>query len=135
MVDAETAVEEGSDGVAEYGVTQYARMSVIGGSLAALAYALASAILNIGSAFLAPVRAFANGMATFITGTFGAPVIVTDAGARAAAASFVDGAAASLGPFAFPLAVLVSVAGMYIFLVFLRRISISPTQLIRRRQG
>ena len=132
MVDAETAVEEGSEGVAEYGVGEYAKMSVIGGTLAALAYAIADAILGLGSTLLAPVRAFGRGMATFIGGTLLAPVRVTDAGAAAAAESFLNGAAAALGPFAFPVSVLVSIAGMYIFLWFLRRVSVSPLQLIRR---
>lgn len=132
MVDAETAVEEGSEGVAEYGVSQYARMAVIGSTLAALGYAIAGLILGLFDTLMAPIRAFASGMATFIGGTLLAPVRVTDAGAAAAAASFVDGAAASLGPAAFPVAMLSAVAGMYIFLVFIRRISISPLQLIRR---
>lgn len=132
MVDAETAVEEGSAGVAEYGVSQYAKMSVIGGALTAMAYAIAGLILGAFDTFMAPIRAFASGMATFIGGTIGAPVRITDAGAAASAASFVDGAAAALGPFAFPVAVLSSVAGMLIFLWFIRRISISPTQLLRR---
>ena len=132
MVDAEQAVDEGSSGVAEHGVSQYARMSLIGGTLAALAYAIADLILGLGNTLMQPVRAFASGMATFIGGTLLAPVRVTDAGAAAAAASFTEGAAAALGPFAFPVAMLSVVVAMYIFLMFIRRISISPTQLIRR---
>lgn len=132
MVDAEQAVQEGSEGVAEHGVSQYARMSVIGGTLAALAYAIAGLILGMFDTLMAPVRAFASGMATFIGGTLLAPVRVTDAGAAASVRSFTEGAAAALGPFAFPVSVLVVVIAMYLFLAFLRRISISPTQLIRR---
>lgn len=126
MVDAETAVEEGSSGVAEYGVSQYAKMSVIGGTLAALAYAIADLILGMGTTLMAPVRAFASGMATFIGGTIGAPVIITDAGAETSANSFLTGTASLLGPFAFPVAVAVSVAGMTIFLWWLSNTSISP---------
>ena len=132
MADAETAMEEGSEGVAEYGVSQYARMAVLGSTLAALGYAIAAAILGLVDTALAPIRAFASGMATFINGTLLAPVRVTDAGAAASVASFVDGIGADLGIFAFPAAMLSVVIAMTIFLWFIRRISISPLQLIRR---
>ena len=79
--------------------------------------------------------AFATGFATFITGTFGGPVLINEAGALASAQSFASGTGALLGPFAFPAAVAVSLAGVYLFLLFLRRVSISPLQLIQERDG
>lgn len=132
MVDAETAMEEGSQGVEDHGVVPYARMAVLGSLLAATGYALADLILGLGSTIMAPLRAFASGFATFISGTFLAPVRVTDAGATATVSSFLEGTGALLGPFAFPVAVVSAIAGMYVFLWFLRKVSISPMQLIRR---
>ena len=133
--DAEQVVQQGTDGVDERGVPGYAQAAVLGGGLAAIATALVEIVLGIPGTFLAPVRAFAEGMATLIGGTLGAPVRITDAGATASASSFLEGTGALLGPFAFPVAVAVSAAGMFVFLMFLRRISISPTQLIRERRS
>ena len=132
--DAQQVVSDGQEGVEEQGVVDYTRGAVIGGSATALAIAIAEILIGIPGTFLAPVRAFAEGMATFLRGTLLAPVTVTDAGATASAASFLEGTGALLGPFAFPVAVVVSVAGMYVFLLFLRRISISPLQLIQERR-
>ena len=132
---ASDAVSDGQEGVEEQGVPGYAQGAVIGGSLSALAVALAQILLGIPGTFLAPVEAFASGLATFIGGTLGAPIRITDAGATASATSFLEGTGALLGPFAFPLAVVVSTGGVFVLLMFLRRISVSPTQLIRERRS
>lgn len=132
--DTEEIVETGADHVDERGVGGTARAVVIGGSLTALAMTLVEIITGLPGTFMAPLYAFAEGLATFIGGTLGAPPRITDAGAATAASSFVDGAASALGPAAFPVAVLVSVAGVFIFIRFLQAISISPTQLIRDNQ-
>ena len=131
---ASDAVNDGQAGVAEDGVVSYARGTLIGGSIAAGGTAIAAFILNLQSTILAPVRAFTSSIATFIGGTIGAPVIITDAGAQTSATSFLSGTGALLGPLAFPAAVLVSALGMFLFLMFLRRISVSPTQLWQERQ-
>jgi hypothetical protein len=126
------AVEDGQEGVAEYGVAGFSRGSLIGGTIAAASTAIAGVILAIPDTFLAPIRAFASGFAALISGTLGAPVTITDAGAETAAQSFLTGTASLLGPLAFPAAVLVSALGVMVFLWFIQRSSISPTQLIRR---
>lgn len=123
---AQDAMEDGTAGVEEQGVGGYAQGAVIGTSLSALGVALASFILSIQSTFLEPIRAFTGGIAKYIGGTIGAPVQITTAGAETSAASFASGTAALLGPFAFPLAVLVSVAGMSVFLWWLSNTEISP---------
>jgi len=133
--DAQEIVEDGAEGVEEDGVVGYSRGVIFGGGATALALTLVEVIIGIPGTFLAPVRAFADGVATFSGGTLGGPVIITDAGATTSARSFAEGTAALLGPFAFPIAVLVSVAGVYLFLLFLRRVSISPLQLIQERDG
>jgi hypothetical protein len=131
---ASDAVNDGQEGVKEQGVVGYSRGTLIGGSIAASGTAIAGAILSFQDTLLAPVRAFTGSVATFISGTIGAPVIITDAGAETSATSFLSGTGALLGPLAFPAAVLVSALGMFLFLMFLRRISVSPTQLWQQRQ-
>lgn len=133
--DAQAVVSDGADGVRDEGVVDYTRAVVFGGGATALAITLVEILIGIPQTLLAPVQAFASGFATFIGGTFLAPTRVTDAGATASATSFLEGTGALLGPFAFPVAMGVSLAGMFLFLMFLRRISVSPTQLIRERRS
>jgi hypothetical protein len=128
---AQDAIDDGSEGVQEQGVGPYAQASVIGGALAALSYAIADFILSVQSTLFAPIRAFTDGIATFIGGTLGAPVIITDAGAATAASSFASGTASLLGPAAFPVAVAVSVSGVVIVIWFVRNQSINPIAVFR----
>lgn len=133
--DAQEIVEDGAEGVRDEGVVKYTRAVVFGGSATALALAIVEFLIGIPGALFAPVRAFTSGMASFITGTFGGPVIISEAGATTSARSFLEGTGALLGPFAWPVAVIVSLAGVYLFLLFLRRISVSPLQLWQERDG
>lgn len=133
--DADEIVEQGREGVQEHGVVDYTRAAVLGGSASALAIALAEIILGIPGTLLAPVRAFASGMAAFIEGSLLAPVRVTDAGATASVTSFLEGTGALLGPFAFPVAVAVAIAGTWIFIWFVQNVvSVNPGQLWRRNR-
>lgn len=133
--DAQEVVSDGAEGVEEQGVVKYTRGVVLGGGATALALTLVEIITGIPGTFLAPLSAFAEGFASFITGTFGGPVLINEAGAAATVASFASGTGALLGPFAFPAAVAVSLSGIYLFILFLRRVSISPLQLIQERDG
>lgn len=126
-------VEEGADGVRDEGVVSYTRAVIFGSAAAAGSYTIVEVIRGIPDTFLAPLQAFSGGIATFIGGTLGAPIQITEAGATTSATSFLEGTAALLGPLAFPVAVLVSLAGVFLFLLFLRRISVSPVQLIQER--
>lgn len=128
---SEEIVDDGADAVDERGVGGAVRSLLIGGSIMALATTLVEIITGVPGTFMAPLFAFAEGLSTFIGGTLGAPVRITDAGSQASADSFLTGAAAALGPAAFPVAVLVSVVGLWLFLRFLQEISISPLQLLR----
>jgi hypothetical protein len=128
---SEEIVDDGAEAVDERGVGGAVRSLLIGGSIMALATTVVEVITGIPGTFLAPLTAFADGLATLIGGTLGAPIRITDAGSEASAESFLSGAAAALGPAAFPVAVLVSVVGLWLFLRFLQEISISPLQLLR----
>ncbi|GAB7011771.1 hypothetical protein [Halolamina salina] len=123
---AQDAVEDGTTGVEEQGVGGYAQGAVIGSSLSALGIAIASFILNLQSTIFEPIGAFTGSIADYIGGTIGAPVIITDAGAETSAESLATGTASLLGPFAFPVAVLVSVGGMSIFLWWITNTEINP---------
>lgn len=129
--DAEQTVQKGADEVDERGVGGAVRSLLVGGSIMALATTVVEIINGAPGTFMAPLFAFADGLATFVGGTLGAPVRITDAGSKASADSFASGAAAALGPAAFPVAVLVSVVGLYLFIRFLQEISTSPLQLIQ----
>lgn len=128
---AQDAIDEGSEGVQEQGVSGYARASVIGAALSALAFAIADFILSVQQTLFAPIRAFVDGMATLITGTLGGPLVINEAGAQASAQSFLSGVGAALGPFAFPLAVIVSTSGIFLFIYFLSNTSINPLTVWR----
>lgn len=132
---ASDAVDEGSAGVESYGVGTYAQMAVIGTSLSALGYAIADAILGLGGAFMAPLRAISSGLAAFLSGTLMAPVRVVDAGAAASVRSFVSGTGALFGPFAFIVGVGVAVGGVYILYRFIQTTSISPLGWIGDRNN
>lgn len=133
--DAQEVVSDGAEGVEEEGVVNYTRGVVLGGGATALALTLVEIIIGIPGSILAPFRAFASSFASLITGTFGGPVLINEAGALASAQSFAEGTGALLGPFAFPAAVAVSLAGIYLFILFLRRVSVSPAQLWQERDG
>lgn len=130
--DTDEIVQDGRTGVARHGVSLWTQMAIIGTVVSAVGYAAADVILGIPSTLMAPVVAFSEAVATFLRGTIGAPVIVTDAGATASARSFMEGTGAALGPFAFVLAVVVVVMAMTVMFWFLRRETILPTQLITR---
>lgn len=133
MADGEQAVEEGIQGVSEHGISNWVRYVLLGGPIWALGTAISGVLLDVPSTFMAPFRALLSGAATLIRGTLGAPIIITEAGATTSAGSFLTGAAAALGPFAFPLAVAVSMGGVFIFLWFLQRVSFSPLDIWRER--
>lgn len=110
-------------------------MAVVGTALSALGYAAADAILSTGSLFLAPLRAIANGLATFFSGTLLAPTKVVDAGATSSAESFLTGKGSLLGPAAFPIAVLMAVAGVYVLYRFIVAAGVSPTKWFTENDG
>lgn len=107
-------MDRADDGIADSGFSVWVRNTAIGGTLLAFVYALQNAILAFGETFMAPFRAIASGLSRMLEGTFFATITIVDAGAEATATSFLDGAAAALGPAAFPVAILSVVAGIWI---------------------
>lgn len=131
--DATEVINTASEDLEDQSISEYARNTVIGGSLRAIAITLVTIILAVGGAIFRPFGAFVDGMVSLITGTFGGPVLINEAGALTSAASFESGTASLLGPFAWPAAVLVSMIGIFLFIAALRRIDLSPLAIYRSR--
>lgn len=129
--DPEDVASTAASEIDSRGWTNFIRDFGLGGIFLALVYAIIETIQSAGSTLLKPFRAFGDGVATLIGGTFGAPVVVVDAGATASAQSFLNGAAAALGPAALPVAMLSAVVTLYIFQRFWSRIQFSPIDFLR----
>lgn len=108
-------MDEATEGIEEMGFSSWVQNAGLGTIILAVVYAITEGIMSLGSTFMAPFRAIGRGLSRAIDGTFLATVDVIDAGATATATSFLDGAAAALGPAAFPVAVGSVVVGIYIF--------------------
>lgn len=131
--DATEVINTASDDLENQTITEYAQNTVIGGSLRAIGITLVSMILGIGAAFFRPINAFVEGVTSLITGTFGGPILINEAGATTSAASFESGTASLLGPFAWPAAVLISMLGVFLFIWALSRIDLSPLSVFTGR--
>ncbi len=129
--DPEDIASTAASEISDRGWTAFIRDFGIGGVFLAVVYTLIEGIRNIGGTIMRPLSAFGEGIATLVTGTFGAPVLVIDAGAQATAASFLSGAAAYLGPAALPVAMLSAVAALWIFQQFWKRVQFSPIDFLR----
>jgi hypothetical protein len=93
---------------------QWVRDVLIGGPIRALAISLVGGIMAFGDAVRAPFIALFGGLSDTLGATFFNLVDILDAGGATSAASFADGAAASLGPFAFLAAMVVVIAALWL---------------------
>lgn len=130
--DPESIANTAADEIADRGWTNFIRDFGIGGVFLAIVYTIIEGVQSLGTTFMAPFRAFADGIATLIGGTFGAPVRVIDAGATATVISFTEGASAALGPAALPVAMISAVVTLWIFQKFWSRVQFSPIDFLRR---
>lgn len=112
--DALDLMDEATSGISEMGFSTWIRNAGIGTIVLSVVVAVSNGILSLGETFLAPFRAIGAGLAEAIGGTFGAAVDVVDAGGQATVNSFLEGAAAYLGPAAFPVGVASVVAAIWI---------------------
>jgi len=129
--DPNEVASTAADEIDDRGWTNFVRDFGLGGIFLAIVYAAIETIQSAGTTLLRPFRAFGEGIATLIGGTFGAPVRVIDAGATATVTSFTDGAAQFLGPAALPVAMVSAVAALWIFQRFWSRIQFSPIDFLR----
>lgn len=113
------------------GLAPFIRDYGIGGVLYAIFLALISTIDAAGELVLAPFRALADGLANLVSGTIGQGVEVISAGGDTAIVSLTDGAAALLGPFAFPFSVAITMLAVFVFVNLIGRIEFSPLVFLR----
>lgn len=109
----------------------------IGGLIYAWFYQATNIVLNFGAMILAPFQAIAQGVAGFISSTFGITgFIVEESGKETAMSITGDGAWAIFGPGTFTIGVAASVGGIAVLLLFVRRTDWRPWKLLmggRRR--
>lgn len=112
---ADDVMQDALDGLENRSFGEWARDAGLGTVFLAIVYALSEAILSLGETIMAPFRALGRGLSTIIENTFIDGSNVIGAGAQRAAESFTEGAAAALGPFAFPVAVGVTILALAVF--------------------
>jgi hypothetical protein len=86
-----------------------------------------------GSTLLAPVRAIGMGLADLFGTIVGGPVALIDASIQTGVRSFQEGTAAILGPAAFPFAIFVVMAGLWVFGEAIQRVDLSPWNYLTER--
>ena len=96
----------------------------LGGIFYALFLQVIDFIMNAGSLFLAPLRAFRDGVAAIIEASL--PDEILRASVSYSAYSLTEGEWAIFGPLTFPVGVVVTMAGVWLFLEMLRRVDLNP---------
>jgi hypothetical protein len=96
----------------------------LGGVLYALSLQAIEFTMNLGSLFLAPLRAFRDGVAAIIEASL--PDEILRASVSYSAYSLTQGEWAIFGPLTFPVGVVVTMAGVWLFLEMLRRVDLNP---------
>lgn len=120
--DPTELMDQAAEGIEQAGgFTEWVRNENLGAIVMSITIAISGAILTLGETLLAPFRGLAQGASRIMEGTFFAATDVIDAGATATVTSFVDGAAAYLGPAAFPVGVLSVAVALYILVEGFRR--------------
>ncbi len=107
----------------------------IGATVLALAYAIQNGILNLWDSLGAIVSAFSGGIVSVISATFGEGAAVIGAGSTTSQESFLTGTASLLGPLAFPAAVGVTLATLYLLIFVWNRMSWNPLAFLGRFGG
>jgi hypothetical protein len=95
----------------------------IGGTIAQLFLSLIGMIQGAGETFMAPLRAFGDGVARLVAGVF--PARIVNAAADFTAFSLTEGDWNFFGPATFAVGVIATLAGIWVFMQFLRRTNLS----------
>lgn len=103
----------------------------LGGVAYALILEVISAIQSGGSLLLAGPRALARGLENLIDSTIGGSLAILNAGSENAAWSLLEGTASLLGVGTWPLAIVVVMSGIFVFMWFVNKIEFSPLSFIQ----
>ena len=115
----------------EGGLVPFIRNVGFGGISYALILQIIEVITSGGMVLFGPIRALGRGIIMLVDGTFGALLLVLDAGTAATVASFVDGTARLLGPLAQPASVGIMMLTLGVFLFSVNRLEISPLAFVQ----
>jgi hypothetical protein len=107
--------------------------SVLGGIILGVTIQIIEIVQTGGSTLLAPVRAIGMGLADLFGTIVGGPVALIDASIQTGVRSFQEGTAAILGPAAFPFAIFVVMAGLWVFGEAIQRVDLSPWNYLTER--
>jgi len=117
--------------VASIGLVGLVEQYLLGGSLYATSLEIIGGIQSLGSNITAPFTAFGEGISGIISAVF--PARVINGAADFTLYSLTQGEWSVFGPLTFPVAVGVVLLGLWVFLAWARRTSLSPLQLWRDR--
>lgn len=112
---------------------KFMQNSVIGGLILGATIQILELMDSAGSTIMAPIRAIGMGLADLFGTIVGGPTDLIDASIQTGIRSFQEGTAAILGPFAFPFAIFVVMAGLWVFGEALERVDLSPWNYLTER--
>jgi hypothetical protein len=118
-------LREAQEQISENGIPGLLK-ALMGGTLMTIAFTLWSGIENLGATIIKPFTAFADGLATLITGSIGGPAVLLEASVRTGVESLTTGLFAAFGVFAYPVAMVSVMLGIWVFAWFWDRIDLSP---------
>jgi hypothetical protein len=95
----------------------------IGGTIAQVFLSIIGMIQGAGETFMAPLEAFGSGLARVVAGVF--PARIVNAAADFTAFSLTEGDWNFFGPATFAVGVIATLAGIWVFMQFLRRTDLS----------
>lgn len=106
-------------------------IGLVGGTFITVAFNLWEFIESFGQTIILPFVAFGESLATLIRGSIGGPVLILEAAVETAVVSLTEGLFATFGLFAYPIAMLSVMAGIWIFARAWNMIELSPWGFLR----
>ncbi|WP_232702206.1 hypothetical protein [Halobacterium wangiae] len=118
--------------VGNHGLVYLVKNFGFGGVLAQLFISIIGAIQGLADSFMSPIQEFVGGLARTIAAMF--PARVISGGADKTLRSLTTGDWAFFGPATFPVSVIAVLAGLSIFLWWLRREDLSAVEMLFTRR-
>lgn len=106
-------------------------IGLVAGTFVTIAFNVWEFIETLGATIMAPFTAFADGLATLVWGSIGAPVVMLEAAAQTGVISVTEGLFSAFGIFAYPVTMIAVMAGIWIFARAWSAIELSPWGFLR----
>lgn len=100
--------------------------ALLGGTFMTVAFTIWSGVENLGATIIKPFTAFADSVATLITGSIGGPAVLLEAAVQAGVYSVTEGLFSAFGVFAYPIVMVSVMSGIWVFAWFWERINLDP---------